>query len=361
LLRDDDDDDDDDAMRVVKDHSGDGPMDEDGWRAEPGSNGMALLYPNNNHMNMNINMNMNTNTANSREALLCQHGARRLSRIDLDTGLVTPLATQYRGKRFNGPNDVTVRWEYDEIIMDGSISDSRNRRYYAYFTDPVYAWLEKDRFEDLPYLDERVKQDGPGHCGVYRVEVTEGNGITSEESVELIVSSMQRPNGIRFVGDDLIVSDCCQGSHLEKCRSCTSRWELFRQRMDEGSSSTWIHSATIEDDISPEEAEGGCSDGFDLYEYYDGSSTDDMRKIRNLRSFLLASCFGGLCVIDLELREVVVRMWTAKEKFGGCKVSNVAVAKRHGMVILTGNCGISMIPLRNKMKVMAEDEVYSEL
>ena len=94
---------------------------------------------------------------------------------------------------------------------------------------------------------------------------------------------------------------------------------------------------------------------------YDGSSTDDMRKTSNLRSFLLASCFGGLCVVDLELKKVVVRMWTAKEKFGGCKISNAAVAKRHGMVILTGNCGISMIPLRNKMKVTSEDEVYSEL
>lgn len=350
-----DDKDDEIEMRVVKERSGDGRTDEDGWRAEPGSNGMAMMYYNT-HTHTHNNTSSISDIA-SKEAVLCQHGARRLSRIDLNTGLVTPLATRYREKRFNGPNDVTLRWEYDESDMSsGNVS-----RYYAYFTDPVYAWLEKDRFEDLPYLDERVREDGPGHCGVYRVEITGDNGITSEESVELIVSSMQRPNGIGFVGDDLIVSDCCQGSHLENCTSGTSRWEVFRQKMEEGFNSTWIHRATIEDHVSPDEAEGGCSDGFDLYEYYDGLSTDDMRKTSNLRSFLLASCFGGLCVVDLELKKVVVRMWTAKEKFGGCKISNVAVAKRHGMVILTGNCGISMIPLRNKMKVTSEDEVYSEL
>lgn len=48
---------------------------------------------------------------------------------------------------------------------------SENDGLWAYFTDPVYAWLEKDRFEDLPYLDTRVNTDGPVSCSLINLFV----------------------------------------------------------------------------------------------------------------------------------------------------------------------------------------------
>jgi len=257
-----------------------------------------------------------------RKLVMCQHGAQRLVMVNLDTGETYPLASEYGGKRLNGPNDIVLRSENGEL--------------FAYFTDPVYAWLEKDRFEDLPYLDERVKADGPGHCGVYRVKLTEDVNVKNE--VELIVSDMMRPNGIGFRGDNLIVADCCQGSHLDGCKSGTSRWKIFGQK-EQGStsSSSWIHIHTIEDTVPADAAAGGCADSFAVHEYVD---REKMRK-----HVLLSSCFGGFCIVDLESGAVVSRMLTEREH-GGCRISNVAVGKEY--VFLTGSCGILTLPLTGR-------------
>jgi gluconolactonase len=289
-------------LHVIKERSGDCPQTDDNWRAEPGGNGIAVLS----HM--------------PRKLVMCQHGAQRLAMVDLDTGETRAVASEYGGKRLNGPNDVVVHSENGEL--------------FAYFTDPVYAWLEKDRFEDLPYLDERVRSDGPGHCGVYRVKLTEN--VNSQDDVtndvELIVSDMMRPNGVDFIGDNLIVSDCCQGSHLNGCKSGTSRWKIFGQKEHEStSSSSWTHIRTIEDTVPANSATGGCADGFAVHEYVD---KEEMRK-----HVLLSSCFGGLCVVDLESGSVITRMF-----LGGCRISNVAVGKE--FVFLTGSCGILTLPLK---------------
>ncbi len=60
---------------------------------------------------------------------------------------------------------------------------------------------------------------------------------------------------------------------------------------------------------------------------------------------LLASCFGGLCIVDLEPGEVVSRMWTAREH-RACRISNVAVGEKY--TFLTGSCGILTLPLAQK-------------
>jgi sugar lactone lactonase YvrE len=306
-------------LRVIKERSGDAPRKDDSWRAEPGGNGLALLS----YMPPIL--------------VVCQHGAQRLSIMDLITGETKPIASQFGGKRFNGPNDVVIRSE-----MDGN-----QEHLFAYFTDPVYAWLEKDRFEDLPYLDERVQTHGPGHCGVYRVKLLTKDVHSQaniESKVELIVSDMMRPNGIGFRGNDLIVSDCCQGFHLDDCRSGTSRWRVFGQQ-EQGmvkdnitNLSSWIHNNTIEDVVPADAAaEGGCADGFDVYEYVNKKGVHG--------HVLLASCFGGLCIVDLEAGVVVSRMWTAREH-GGCRISNIAVGKE--FAFLTGSCGILTLPLVSK-------------
>lgn len=91
--------------------------------------------------------------------LLCEHGDRRVSRIEKD-GSKTTLADKYEGKRLNSPNDVTVHSNGD-----------------LYFTDPPYGLLKRwdDPARELDF------------CGVYRIK----NG-----KIELLTKEMSRPNGI---------------------------------------------------------------------------------------------------------------------------------------------------------------------
>ena len=328
-------------LQVIRDNSGGLSPEDEQWRAEPGSNGLALVS------------NPEGEASTSNEVLVCQHANRRLSVLNLSTGTMESVASEFNGKRLNGPNDVVLHSE--EVEDEDGTSETRS---YAYFTDPVYAWLEKDRFEDLPYLDNRVKNDGPGYCGVYRVDITE-NSNDNAAKVELITSEMARPNGIAFDENDLIVSDCCQGAHLDGCTSGISRWLLFRQRahVSHADASSWLHSVTIEDKVSPEQSTGGCADGFAIYRLDDESATYGRRR-RRAKHVLIASCFGGLCIVDLEVGEVVARLWTANNEHGGCKVSNVAIGEGH--VYLTGSCGILTLPLRRRGSRSGDDDDEGE-
>lgn len=107
---------------------------------------------------------------NEGRLLLAQHGERRLARLEAD-GSQTPLATHYKGKKLNSPNDIAVKG-------DGSI----------FFTDPPYGITNSE--EEL------------GFYGIYR--------ISKSGSVQLLDSTLRRPNGIAFSPNEkkLYVSDC---------------------------------------------------------------------------------------------------------------------------------------------------------
>ena len=96
----------------------------------------------------------------------CEHGDRRVSRLTPDGGKRT-VADNYRGKRFNSPNDCSVH-------SSGAI----------YFTDPPYG-LPKG------WDDERRELD---FCGIYRV--------TPDGVVTLVCDTMTRPNGICLSPDE---------------------------------------------------------------------------------------------------------------------------------------------------------------
>jgi gluconolactonase len=103
--------------------------------------------------------------------VLCQHGDRRLARMDAPFDDPQPsyvtVADRYDGKRFNSPNDAALH-------SSGAI----------YFTDPPYG-LEKnmdDPAKELPYQ------------GVYRV--------TPDGEVTLLTKELERPNGIAFSLDE---------------------------------------------------------------------------------------------------------------------------------------------------------------
>jgi gluconolactonase len=103
--------------------------------------------------------------------VLCQHGDRRVARMDAPVPNPAPkfitLAGSYRQKKFNSPNDAVY-----------------NRKGDLYFTDPPYG-LEgnmTDPGKEIPFQ------------GVYR--------LTPSGSVALLTDSVTRPNGIAFSPDE---------------------------------------------------------------------------------------------------------------------------------------------------------------
>lgn len=96
--------------------------------------------------------------------VLCQHGDRRLARMDAPLNAPRPmfsvLADNYEGKKLNSPNDVVIRGNGD-----------------LFFTDPPYG------------MPKGVPQETPFQ-GVYKVS---GGRVT------LLIDSITRPNGIAFM------------------------------------------------------------------------------------------------------------------------------------------------------------------
>lgn len=117
---------------------------------EPGSNGLLL--------------------DSQGRLVLCQHGDRRMARMDapLDAPQVRfeTLAGKYKGKKFNSPNDAVFHKNGD-----------------LFFTDPPYG-LEKNMDDPAKELDFQ---------GVYRLD-TKGN-------LHLVTDNISRPNGIAFSPD----------------------------------------------------------------------------------------------------------------------------------------------------------------
>lgn len=103
--------------------------------------------------------------------ILCQHGDRRMARLESDWQNPSPnfttLIDQYQGKRFNSPNDATF-----------------DKKGNLYFTDPPYGLENQD--------DDTLKE--MSFNGVYLLDTT-GN-------VTLLDSTLTRPNGIALSPDE---------------------------------------------------------------------------------------------------------------------------------------------------------------
>jgi len=108
---------------------------------------------------------------NEGKLILCQHGDRRVARLNSDFKHPQPdfttLAGGYDGKRFNSPNDV---------IFD----DQGN----FYFTDPPYGLLKnmQDSSKEISFQ------------GVYKVK--------PDGTIILLVDSLTRPNGVGLSPDN---------------------------------------------------------------------------------------------------------------------------------------------------------------
>ncbi|HYG73984.1 MAG TPA: SMP-30/gluconolactonase/LRE family protein [Planctomycetota bacterium] len=117
---------------------------------EPGSNGLTLDHEG--------------------RLILCEHGDRRVARLEKDGKTKTTLADKFDGKRFNSPNDVVVKSNGD-----------------VYFTDPPYG-LVKNWDDPARELD---------WCGVYR--------ISKDGTVTVLHKDLKRPNGLAFSPDEKIL------------------------------------------------------------------------------------------------------------------------------------------------------------
>jgi len=109
----------------------------------------------------------NGNTLDRKGRLVtCEHENRRVSRTEAD-GSVSALATHFRGKRLNSPNDVVVR-------RDGSV----------YFTDPPYGVRPEARELDFQ--------------GIFRIQ-----GASTEP--HLLLDDFDKPNGLAFSPDETVL------------------------------------------------------------------------------------------------------------------------------------------------------------
>jgi gluconolactonase len=112
------------------------------------------------------------------QLVICQDGDRLVSVMDAPLDKPKPrfikIATGYKGKKFNSPNDLA-------FLPNGDI----------YFTDPPYG-LEKnidDPLKEIPYQ------------GVYR--------ISTNGKITLLTDTLTRPNGIGFFpgGKTILISN----------------------------------------------------------------------------------------------------------------------------------------------------------
>ncbi|NQW18265.1 MAG: SMP-30/gluconolactonase/LRE family protein [Chloroflexi bacterium] len=104
--------------------------------------------------------------------ITCEHSSNSVTRREAD-GTYTTLVKEYRGGRFNSPNDVVVK-------SDGTI----------WFTDPPYGILSNS---------EGFKRDSEiGANYVYRLDPESGE-------VTIAADQFDRPNGLTFSPDESIL------------------------------------------------------------------------------------------------------------------------------------------------------------
>jgi gluconolactonase len=104
--------------------------------------------------------------------IACEHGGRRVSRLDFD-GRWRTLVDSFDGKRLNSPNDVVVK-------SDGSI----------WFSDPTYGI-------DSHYEGDAAESE-IGASNVYRFDPETG-------ALTAVITDLLKPNGLAFSPDESVL------------------------------------------------------------------------------------------------------------------------------------------------------------
>lgn len=125
--------------------------------------------------------NMANGNAYNRQGRLvtCEHATSRVTRTEPD-GTITVLASHYKARELNSPNDIIVK-------SDG----------WIYFSDPVFGRKE---FFGV------AREQQLSFQGVYRVSL-------DDKKLELLVDDFEQPNGLSFSPDEskLFINDTPRG------------------------------------------------------------------------------------------------------------------------------------------------------
>jgi len=116
-----------------------------------------------------------------RQGRLCSHQGRCITRVELD-GTLTVLASHYRGKRLNSPNDIVCK-------SDGSI----------WFSDPPYG-INTDY--------EGGKQISELPASLYRLDGATG-------TLTVAADDFDGPNGLAFSSDESLLYVAETGRQLD--------------------------------------------------------------------------------------------------------------------------------------------------
>ena len=154
--------------------------------------------------------------------LLCQHGDRRIARMDAPLDDPAPvfvtIAAQYDSMRFNSPNDAVM-----------------NRAGEIFFTDPPYGLTHgaEDSLKEIPFQ------------GVYK--------IGTDGTVLLLIDSLTRPNGIGLSLDEKTL-------YVANSDSQKARWYVYELTGDSISSGRILYDVTNETGSQP-----GLPDGLAVH------------------------------------------------------------------------------------------------
>jgi len=138
---------------------------------EPGSNGLALDA--------------------AGDLLVCDHGNRSLSKVDLKTRKKTILLDRYQGKRFNSPNDLVVAWK-------GALAGA------IYFTDPPYGLegMNASPIKEMAFNGVYLRRPD-GSVAVVDDKLTFPNGLALTPDEKRLYISVSDPDGPVIMAYDL--------------------------------------------------------------------------------------------------------------------------------------------------------------
>ncbi len=210
----------------------------------------------------------------------CEHGGRRVTRTEADGSVVVLVDNNYRGKRFNSPNDLVVK-------SDGTI----------WFTDPPYG----------------IMQPAEGYHGLSEVG---GNYVyrfdPETKDVSIVADDLEKPNGLAFSPDERImyIADSA-GSHDQFAKHEVRAYDVI--------DGTRLVNSRVFATISP-----GVPDGFrlDVNGYLYISSHDSIQ---------VYSAGGDL------LGKIMVPEIIANCTFGGPNKDRLFIAASSSVYVITLN------------------------